>query len=295
LDAVWSLFDGTTLLAVALKTAGSLAVLLAAGSALVPALPASRAPRVDLATRRLAVAAALIGLGITVLQVLVRASFLGGGGVRAAFDPVLLGLVLDSPFGLSSLVRGAGLVLLLALAVARPAARLGAAVGAVLACLSFTLVGHTLEAPRLLLGGLLLVHVLGIAFWVGVFCPLHRLAGVGPAAAAPLAAAFSRVATVVVAAVLAAGGTLLWLLAGPPWDLLASDYGRLMAVKLALVAGLLGLALWNRRRLTPRLSLGDTGAAARAAARLRASIRLEAALVVAILAVTAAFTTLASP
>jgi len=65
----------------------------------------------------------------------------------------------------------------------------------------------------------------------------------------------------------------------------------LVLVKLILVACLLGLAAFNKLRLTPRLRRGD----ARAARSLRTSIRLELLLGISILAVTATFTALTGP
>ena len=81
------------------------------------------------------------------------------------------------------------------------------------------------------------------------------------------------------------------LLTGNPLDALASPYGALFAVKLALFASLLGLAAFNKLRLVPALRAGD----AVAAARLRRSIGLEFAVVLAILVTTATLTTIASP
>jgi putative copper resistance protein D len=62
-------------------------------------------------------------------------------------------------------------------------------------------------------------------------------------------------------------------------------------VKLALVAGLLSLAAFNKIRLTPRLSAGDTGAAR----SLERSIYAEMVLAALILLVTATITTLIGP
>ena len=81
------------------------------------------------------------------------------------------------------------------------------------------------------------------------------------------------------------------LLAGNPLEAVETTYGRLLAVKLAVFVLLLGLAAFNRLRLTPALLAGDAGAGA----RLRRSIGLEFAAVLVILVVTAVLTTVASP
>jgi len=112
-----------------------------------------------------------------------------------------------------------------------------------------------------------------------------------PSRAGAAAAEFGRRAQWVVPALAAAGATLLVLLAGSPLDAVGTTWGRLLAVKLAVFVLLLGLAAYNRFRLTPALLAGDVGAGV----LLRRSIRLEFAAVSVILAVTATLTTVAAP
>ena len=173
----------------------------------------------------------------------------------------------------------------------RPGARVAAGLGAALVCASFALRGHTLEEPRLVLGALVTFHLLGLAFWVGVFAPLHRQAGRDTKAAGALAAEFSAWAIRIVPALFAAGVALFVILTADPLAALGTPYGQLLAVKLLLFTPLLGLAAYNKLRLTPALMAGAAGAGA----RLRRSIRLEALAVLAILATTATLTTVAAP
>jgi copper transport protein len=84
---------------------------------------------------------------------------------------------------------------------------------------------------------------------------------------------------------------MAWFQVRHPEALVTTDYGRLLLLKLGLVAGLLGLAALNRFRLTPALVRGDTGAAG----RLGSSILAETGLVVAILLATAALGTTPPP
>jgi putative copper export protein len=71
----------------------------------------------------------------------------------------------------------------------------------------------------------------------------------------------------------------------------SSSYGRYLVLKLAVVACLVGLAGFNKLRLTPRLKAGDL----RALRSLRRSIRAELILGLLILIITAALTTLTGP
>lgn len=283
--------DAVTAVEILVKTGASAASLTAVGSALV----LLALPRFDDATtrsvRRIALAAVALAAAFSILQLPVRASFLMGGSVAGAFDPAIVGMVAGSPVGTSLWARLAGLALLCLAVIERPAARFAAGLGAVLVCGSFALRGHSLEEPRLVLGGLVTLHLLGLGFWIGILHPLHRLAGRDTQAAGALAAAFSRRAVWIVPAIAAAGITLFVMLTGDPVAALGTPYGQLLAVKLALFALLLGLAAINKLRLTPALRTNVP----RAGAHLRRSIRLEAVAILAILATTAALTTLYSP
>ena len=62
-----------------------------------------------------------------------------------------------------------------------------------------------------------------------------------------------------------------------------TDYVRLLTLKLALVAGLVSLAIYNKFRLTPRLHVDGP-------ARLRRAITAELVLIAGILGATAVLT-----
>jgi putative copper resistance protein D len=69
-----------------------------------------------------------------------------------------------------------------------------------------------------------------------------------------------------------------WALTAPHSisDALATDYARVLLIKIALFAMMLGLAALNRFSLTPRLAAAaDERAAAAAIAALRRSIAIE--------------------
>jgi copper resistance protein D len=276
-------FHGSALVAV-----GSLAFQRA-----FPELPA--AGRASL--RRQWRVAAWLGIALVLLQWPLQAAFLGGGAVAGAFDPFLLGLVFDSPQGSRILLAVLGLLLLQAGLLERGrGATIGPALallGAVLVLLAFVQVGHTREAPRVLLAGLLLLHLGAIAFWLAALAPLHALAtGSGDArAAAQVLVRFGRMAAGVVALLVLAGGVLAaWLLGGLQ-PLLTTPYGQVLLLKLALVSLLLGFAAGNKWRLVPSFERGDPSAPA----RLRWSIRIEIVLVVGVLLLTALLTSVSPP
>jgi len=136
------------------------------------------------------------------------------------------------------------------------------------------------------------VHVGIASWWVGSLWLLHRaLSGTQIDGQAVLVTRFSSMATLMVGGLVIAGLILIGVLvdfAAMPEIL---PYVQILAVKVCVVAVLLGAAGYNRMRLTPRLLSGD-GAAMVA---LRQMVRAELGLVGVILAVTAILTTYTSP
>ena len=284
--------DAPTLATVAVKTLACLASLTAAGSVLFLAGISTLDDDTRRMACRLGLASAFVASLASVALVPMGAIYLAGGAWTGATDPALIGMMVGSPVGESLVVRLAGLVLVAALLVSGKTPRAVAVASAGIVCVSFAFRGHVLAEPRVLLGALVTVHLLGLAFWIGALAPLHRLAGhAGPIHAGMVADEFGRWALRIVPALVMAGGALLVMLTGNPLDALATPYGRLLAVKLSLFGLLLGLAAFNKLRLTPALLAGDTGAGA----RLRRSIGLEFAAVLVILVTTATLTTIASP
>ena len=100
---------------------------------------------------------------------------------------------------------------------------------------------------------------------------------------------FSRLAFLAVATLLGTGLINSAFLLSGPADLLASDYGRRLGLKLVLFAAMLAFAAANRFRLTPAL---PGGGARRSLAR---NTLIETALGVGILAVVATLGTLPPP
>ena len=125
------------------------------------------------------------------------------------------------------------------------------------------------------------LHLVAAATWVGGLVPLAVLLTMTGGDAAGLAVArtatlrFSTLGIVSVATLLLTGIVNSWYLVGSVAALTGSDYGRLLLFKLALFAGMVGIAAVNRSQVTPRL-LQDTGAQ-RARRRLRGNASIEAA------------------
>ncbi|MEL6747690.1 MAG: CopD family protein [Pseudomonadota bacterium] len=284
--------DAVTWLSIAVKALAYAATLSAVGSVLVLVALRELSDTGRAALRRSAALWALAAAVFSVLRLPVRASFLMGGTWDGATDPMILEMVADSPLGASMQLRLVGLALILLVLWRGKAGLVLALLGALLASASFALRGHTLSEPRLILGALITVHILCLAFWVGAFAPLARAARTGPPAhAGALAHEFGTRALWSVGLVVLAGAATLTLFGAAEPSALSSPYAQMFAIKLILFAGVLVLAGVNKLALTPAL-LASTPAAG---TRLRRSIRIEAGLVASILVTTAALTTLTAP
>ena len=237
----------------------------------------------------------LIGLGATCLRVPAAAANLGGD-FASAFDPVFLGLMMETSLGLSSGLGVAGF--LLAAVLVRVAGGLDVLLLAVLLLAILLLAGTSAIHGHATSGGvitgvLVMVHLSCVAIWLGAFLPLHRLCRLvhdDPAAHTELgviARRFAQVGGMAVLLLLVSGGGMAAYLTGSISALFTTGYGQALLVKLSVVVGLLGLAALNRFRLVPAISAGGT----RAVAQLGWSIRLEMAGALVILAVTSLLTT----
>ena len=265
------------------------------------------------ADRRVVALAAAAAAVASIALVPVQAALVSGQPA-GAFDWSVVTTVLSAGFGQSVGVGVVGLALL-GLAVARTstagartpaasapsadrapptgaassAARAGiGAAGCLLALGAFLLTGHTVVSqPQAVALTANLTHTTAGAVWLGglVLLPLalsERRRADDLRGGGELVGRFSTAATVSVLAAGAGGLALAWVevrsLAA-----LATPYGTVLLVKIALVAAVASLGGYNNRRLVPAIRRGDLTQWQ----RLTRIMRWEAAGLVAVLAVTA--------
>lgn len=162
---------------------------------------------------------------------------------------------------------------------------------AVLAIASLAFGGHA-AAIGPTQGIVAAVHGAAAAWWLASLGYLrHACVRQSAGELVPALQRFTAVALIVVGALVIAGLTLIAILvdfARDPWLL---PYGRILMLKLSVVAVALAFATYNRIRLTPRVAAGDQAAVQ----GLRRSIEVELAAIAAALMVTAVLTTYTSP
>lgn len=299
-------FDFWDAVAVALKTVLYGATFAASGGAVFLVYAAQLAQE-----QRRRIARGVYGCAIA--AVLFSAARVAGmsaamsGDWTGLWDLPMERMVLDSGEGRALFMRLIGLACIVMM-VGRAGTQMradrnsgiGLVTGAVFASTSFGWVGHVHAANMALPVGVcvlidvvLCLHLLSVAFWVGALPPLLMLSRqLGPLELGTQAARFGVIAVRVVGLLMAAGAGLAVLLL-MPWhnSFWGNSYVWLLGAKLIAVALLLALAALNRQRLTPRLQRGDPNAVR----SLRYSIAAEVVVAFAILAITAALTTLTGP
>lgn len=237
-------------------------------------------------SRLLAWAAASLLLAVP-LNFLAQSTLLAGS-LSAAFEPETFAALSSMNFARSSLVRALAALLAFGLIAGTVPSRRQwwacALLGAV-GCASFAWMGHG-AAGEGAAGWVHLVadiaHLLAAAAWIGalvVFVVAAR--SKADANLQEALAAFSGSGTLFVAVIIATGLVNQAFLAGwNPVRILASAYGQVFAVKLALFGGMVLLAAANRFRHAPALkrALASPARGQDSIAALRRSLVLETVL-----------------
>jgi len=212
------------------------------------------------ALRRLSLRAAGVLLLTSTAELGLRALTLAGGGIETA-AAALPSVLARTHFGSLWLTRAGALALLCLLLRAGhrfASAALPLPIAAV--ALATSLTGHAADRGDVSLVALAdWLHVLASATWTGGLLGLGYLALGKPGAPARLgewARRFSRLAGLCLLGVVVSGVYRAWIELAGVSALWSTDYGRVLAVKLAFVLGLVGLGAVNRFRVLPALSPG---------------------------------------
>lgn len=251
----------------------------------------------------------VMGIVASSLFFLLQVGAINQRGPAGMFDPVMAGILADTTLGDGLRWRLSGFFVALisatllylarvwpttrphpAMLSPMPAMVLGAAATLALS-ISFSVLGHSNQLDvfsRLMV----VMHVVSVALWIGALVPLYSLCREQHAdevkAVAMVMKLFGQAAWIVLAAMVFSGVWMLWQLSAGFTQLLSGAHGRLLLVKLLLVAGLLGLAARHKYRLSPGLTAQNLY-------RLRRSIAVETVLAALILLVTAVLTTVTGP
>ncbi|WP_445946495.1 copper resistance D family protein [Shewanella sp.] len=161
---------------------------------------------------------------------------------------------------------------------------------------SFSLIGHSTEM-NIWAQGLIALHILVIGSWLGSFYPLwHMCSDTALSDLKHTMDKFGQLGIVIVSLVLATGGALVWMLFNHPMELIDSDYGRAILLKLSLIMVILLIAALHKFILVPRLDSPQSSDAEHSARiKLKRSIATEAVIGALILSVTVMLSSLLGP
>jgi copper transport protein len=194
---------------------------------------------------------ACIGAAASLLDVGVRAGFAFDAPAAALFDADLWRAGLDQTAGRARLAAAYGF-LLLALAWHGGGRLVVGSLGVALALAGVVWSSHTTApAPRWFGTLAIAVHVAAAIYWVGSFAPLLGALERRADEAKRALDRFARGAPVAIAALILSGAALLAVQSGGEAPPPSGIYVLAIALKLALVAVMLGLAAQNRWRTVP--------------------------------------------
>jgi len=206
-------------------------------------------------------------------------------------DEATLSAVFSSGAGAATALQLAGAFLLLVSSGEDPFARGTRVSEAALLVFSLAISGHA-AMMGFVQAAVAFVHLAAVAWWVGSLWLLRHICDEAPPPDVGRAVrAFSALAVKIVFGLIAAGVVLVIALYDFSATPVITPYLQILALKICVAAVALGLATYNRFRLTPRLGRLETSAAL----TLRRMISAELLVIGAIFVVTAILTTYTWP
>ena len=230
---------------------------------------------------------ALMGSVITLLMILSVAGNLGGDLI-SVIDLVMMKLAIESKSTIGYLTAFAGFVMmLLAHKKKAKAQQVIFSIGSVAVLCSFTLAGHA-QLSGVLTQSLLLLHLFGLAFWLGALLPFHWICQHSDTSnLISLAHRFGVLAIFHVGLLLIAGMTYAYVLLGDLNLIFTTSYGNVLLTKIVLVSLLLTLAALNKFKLVPLLKKNPI----QGVRRFNSSVQFEIILALLILLTSSLLTT----
>ncbi|MGX5201883.1 copper resistance D family protein [Aliikangiella sp. IMCC44632] len=241
----------------------------------------------------------ICGLLTAVVYFLVQVGSFAEEGFNGAFNSLYINMLWQSPVGNALLQQLLGFLLMgvihFSLApnnhlAIRSLGAICTLIGAILIANTFAFVGHTAELAwpfRLFL----LVHFLGVAWWIGSLLPLRQACDILIIEKLQaIMTSFGKTALGVVLCIIFTGLLLLYNISDGSFTIFQRLYGWLFIAKLAGVSGILLIALYHKLYLVSQLKYST-----KAKMTLKHSITREIILGLSILFITAILSTATGP
>jgi putative copper export protein len=242
-------------------------------------------PSDDVAPKLMAVAAGAM-LAAAIAGAVILIARLGG-----QVDSTTLSAIWETPAGPAIALQLTGATLLLLSAQTKGVMRVLQLGSGALALASFGINGHSASAS-VLTGAIAFLHVCAASWWLGALLLLHEAVRVLPEPdLALLVRRFSMFAVVIVGGLVVGGAFLTLTLLDFGRSEWLTPYMQALSMKILLAVSLLGIAVWNKFLITPRITAAD----GKGAQQLRQSIGIEIGLFASVFVATAWLTTFNSP
>jgi putative copper export protein len=246
--------------------------------------------------RRLGSSAEVAPKLIAMAAVVMLAAAIAGAAILIArlggqVDTITLSAIWETPAGPAIAFQLAGATLLLMSAHAKGSMLAFQLGGGVVALASFGLNGHSASISELT-GAIAFLHVCAASWWLGSLLLLREAGRVLPEPdLASLVRRFSMFAIVIVGGLVAGGAFLTLTLVNFGRSEWLTPYAQALSMKIVLAVAVLGIAVWNKFLITPRIAAAD----GKGAQQLSQSIGIELGLFASDFVATAWLTTFNSP
>jgi len=211
-----------------------------------------------------------------------------GGEIWSLFDPTIFSIAIASRGGNAACLALLGFALIL-IGKSHESGSLSVLVwvGVLLLLASFIWTGHAQKAG-LIAQGVLSLHLIGIAFWLGSFFPLQRMcSALETESLYKIASRFGTLAIFYVCLLIISGLVFAYILIVDLSLLFSTVYGNVFLLKMTFVSSLLGLGALNKFRLVPLIKMNPSIGAQ----RLQKSIQIEMFIALLILSFSGFLTT----
>ncbi len=212
--------------------------------------------------------AAAVCMSAIVLVPIEAVRIVGGSATDLLRPDVWVRGVVPEAWASLAMSLGGVVALLLSMSLRGRADKVASAVLPLVVVLAPTWLGHSrTEAPRAVMVGADVVHLVAAACWVSGVVVLAILVSTGVRRGLPAERVadaivrFSVVARVATLAVVATGVIMIVIVSDQPGDIISTGWGRALLLKTALVGVAVAAARWNERRLSAQVATGADEAA----------------------------------
>lgn len=279
--------DLLTLFAILSKLVFYIGALFAIGTILYCIFFETNKSKLNFNSRRIIIVFSIFGLLAAMMSYALASARLTGN-INDTINPEMMNILWQTQMGTTILLQIIGFCVVIIGVLLSKMNKNIMAIGGLIVLVSFIQTGHVADIHNFLFQILLLVHLIGIAIWIGILLPLYQLSSDSTqiTTSTEIAHRFGKIAMLFVPILIIAGSWIAYQLVNSIENLFTTGYGQTLLIKIAMVSALLSLAAMNKLRFVPAIKNGNVNALK----HFRYSIIGEIILVVSILSVSSILT-----